>query len=136
MKPKKKERGLPPSLLVTILFELVAKVNFDQAYNRFCDSFKDKLNLQTAHPNFNDFDIEQLLFEKHFDREFYVETNIALKPTLKEFKEDIESRDFDSIEYRTDKSGFPFLRKLAHVYFKNEFFVGEWREIKKAANNV
>jgi hypothetical protein len=129
-KPKKKERGLPPSLLVTILFELVAKVNFEQAYNSFSDGFKDKLNLQTAHPNFNDFDIEQLLFEKHFDREFYVETNIVLKPTLKEFKEDIESRDFDTIQYRTDKSGFPFLRKLAHIYFKNELFVDEWREKK------
>ena len=135
-KPRKKEKGLPPTLLVTILFELISKIDFNHAYGSFKTGFKEKLNFQTAHPNFNDFDIEQLLFQKHFDREFYVETNIALKETLKEFKEDIESRDFDCIEYRTDKAGFPFLRKLAHIYFKNELFVDEWREIKKAANNV
>ena len=69
------------------------------------------------------------MFEKHFIKEFYVETDIHLKTTLQEFKEDIDSREFDSIEYRTDKAGFPFLRKLAHIYFKNEFFVDEWRGI-------
>jgi hypothetical protein len=126
-KPKKKERGLPPSLLVTILFELVAIVNFNQAYESFSDGFKGKLNLQTAHPKFKDFNIEQLLFEKHFDQEFYVETSIDLKTTLEEFKNEIAERDFESIEYRTDKAGFPFLRKLAHIYYKNELFVDEWR---------
>lgn len=136
-KAKKEGRGLPPSLLVTILFELVAIVNFDQPYTSFIDGFKGKLNLQTAHPNFMDFDIEQLLFEKHFDQEFYIETGIELKSTLKEFKKDITGREFHSIEYRTDKAGFPFLRKLAHIYFKNELFVDEWREYYiKAANNI
>jgi hypothetical protein len=131
-KPEKERKGLPPSLLVTILFELVAKLNFAHAYNSFSDGFRDKLNLQTAHPNFNDFDIEQLLFEKHFDREFYVETSIVLKSSLKGFKEDIEARDFESIDYRTDKAGYPFLRKLAHIYFKNELFVDEWRDKLKS----
>lgn len=127
----KEGRGLPPSLLVTILFELVAILNFDQAYTSFSDGFKGKLNLQTAHPNCKDFDIEQLLFEKHFDQEFYVETGIELKSTLIEFTKDISGREFQTIEYRTDKAGFPFLRKLAHIYFKNELFVDEWRKYYK-----
>jgi len=136
-KPKKNDRGLPPSLLVTILFELIGFLNFEQAYESFSEGFKGKLNLQTAHANFKDFDIEVLLFEKHFDQEFYVETSIDLKNTLEEFKAAISEREFEEIDYRTDQAGFPFLRKLAHIYYKNELFVDEWRRrLKKAANNV
>lgn len=128
-KSRRKEKNLPPTLLITILFELVSRLKFDHAYNSFYEGFRGKVNLQTAHPRSSDFDIEQLLFEKHFHDEFYVETDITLKATLKEFKEDIEERHFESIEYRTDKAGYPFLRKLAHIYYKNELFVDEWRRI-------
>jgi len=125
-KPKKEAKGLPPSLLVTILFELAAILEFEQMHKSFSDGFKDKLNLQTAYAKF-DLDIEQLLFEKHFDYEYYIDASIDLKPSLNEFRTEMSAKEYDSIEYRTDAAGFPFLRKLAHIYFKNELFADEWR---------
>lgn len=121
-------KALPSSLLITILFEFVSLFDFGHIYEAFSKGFDKKVNLQTAHPHFSEFNIEQLLFEKHFEPEFYVETDIELKSSLEEFKTDMQERVFESSEYRTDKAGFPFLRKLAHIYFKNEFFVDEWRK--------
>ncbi|MEO9850326.1 MAG: hypothetical protein ABJH72_24605 [Reichenbachiella sp.] len=122
-------KNLPPTLLITILFEFSAILSFTQMYDDFKDGFKDKINLQTAYPHFDKYDIEQLLFEKHFGNEFYVETGIEFQSNINEFKEYMKKKENDSIEYRTDASGFGFLRKLAHVYFKNEYFVDEWRSM-------
>ncbi len=117
------------SMLITALFELVALFNAESIYKDFKGGIKGQVNLQTACPNFQEFDIEQLLFEKHFDREFYVEHSINLNDELNDFKKSIEEKGVDKIDYRTDKAGFSFLRILAHVYHENELFPNEWREL-------
>lgn len=120
------------SLLISMLFEFFAILNVDFLHKRYKDFFKEEPNLQIAYPHFEKYDIEQLLFEKHFDKEFYVESNIKLNETLEDFKSDILKKKIEKIIYRTDEAGFPFLRGLAHVYFQNEFFVDEWRGYIKA----
>lgn len=117
------------SLLITILFELVALLNAEPIYKDFASHIKGKINLQTAYPNFKEHDIEQVLFEKHLHNEYYIEASIELNKELKKFKETIQNKKIESIEYRTDKVGFPFLRTLAHVYYKNELFPDEWRKL-------
>lgn len=128
---KKEVNRQPSSLLITILFELAAILNFEQLHKNYKEQFEKKVNLQTAYPKLNDYDIEKLLFEKYLDDEFYVETNIDLMPSLAEFGEIMSNKEIEKVDYRTDKAGFPFLRTLAHIYFKNEFFVDEWRKYCK-----
>lgn len=117
------------SLLITILFELATVLTGEFIYDSYKAGFEGKINLQTAYPNFKDYDIEQLLFEKHFDREFYVETSLSLKDSFKEFRSWMIAKLTDKIAYRTDKAGFSYLRTLAHVYYKNEFFPDSWRSM-------
>jgi hypothetical protein len=117
------------SLLIPILFELVALFNAKSIYKDFKDGIKGKVNLQTACPNFQEFDIEQLLFEKHFNEEYYIEHNIELPDLLSDFRKAVEEKGIEKIDYRTDKAGFSFMRILAHVYYENEFFPHEWREL-------
>jgi len=115
------------SLLITILFEMAAIVSGEFIYDNYKFGFHEKINLQTAYPNFDEYDIEQLLFEKHFDREFYVETSISLKDSFNEFREWARAKTLENISYRTDRAGFPYVRRLAHIYYNNEFFPDSWR---------
>lgn len=117
------------TLLITILFELVAVFNADFIYKQFRDQFQGKISLQTAYPNWNEFNIEELMFEKHMDAEYYIEHGIDLKATLAEFKTSIKEKVIENKEYRTDKAGFPFLKTLAHIYYENEFFPDDWRKL-------
>jgi hypothetical protein len=89
----------------------------------------DKLSLQIAHPYFDELDIEQLMFEKHLDAEYYIESEFSLPDNFEDFKKKVKDKEIYKIEYRTDKDGFPFLRTLAHKYYKNEIFPNEWRDI-------
>ncbi|MES2396322.1 MAG: hypothetical protein V4549_09980 [Bacteroidota bacterium] len=117
------------TLLITVLFEFISLLNGDSIYNGFKTHFKEKFDFQIACPNIDEYDIEQLLFEKHFDEEFYVESGIELQDDIKDFKSTIQDKEIENILYRTDKAGFPYLRSLAHIYYENEFFPGEWRRL-------
>jgi len=117
------------TLLITVLFEFVSLLNAEDIYVDFKDDFKGKIDLQIAYPNFEEYDIEQLLFEKHFDDEFYIEHGIELKDSVIDFKSMIQNKPIENINYRTDRAGFPFLRILAHIYYENEFFPNEWRSL-------
>ena len=122
-------KSLPPSLLLTMLFEFAGITSFKEFHSSFKTGVEGKANLQTAHPNVKDFDIEQLMFERNIDGEFYVETNIPLEVNIEDFRSSIKARQFDKIDYRTDKAGFPQLKYLAHLYYKNELFPAEWRPL-------
>lgn len=61
------------------------------------------------------------LFNKRLCDELAVETGIQLPETLEEFQETF-SKTYDSIQYRTDKAGFFYLRILAHIYYQTDFF--------------
>ncbi len=117
------------SLLVTMLFEILAVLNASGLYSHYkteIEKLGKNLNLQIAYPT-NGVDVEQLLFDKHMHMEMYVETNIHLPEKFKDFKSMVKGKPVKMYEYRTDKAGFPFLRTLAHTYFKNEPFAEEWR---------
>lgn len=115
------------SLLITTLFELAAIINFKEFHRKFKTFFDGKVNLQVISPNFEEYDIEQLIFEKQLNQELKVITSIDLKSNLEEFKNWIKNSKISEIHYRTDKAGFPYLRNLAHIYYKNDFFVEKWR---------
>lgn len=109
------------SLLLLFLFELIAFIDAEDIYIQLREVVENSgVNLQVAYPR-DDFDIEQLLFEKTLQKEISVETSIKLPATLAEFKKEFKKR-YNSIMYRTDQTGYGFLRLLAHFYFKTDFF--------------
>lgn len=112
------------SLLLLLLFELLAYIDSDEMYTQIRRVVKDSgVNLQVAYPKIN-IDIEQMLFEKPLYNEIAIESSIKLPETLIEFKENFKKK-YDSIMYRTDKVGYDFLRLLAHKYYKTDFFPDE-----------
>ncbi|MFA5434260.1 MAG: hypothetical protein WC319_15555 [Candidatus Paceibacterota bacterium] len=116
------------SMLIAILYELLVLFNAEDTYLNLKKHLKDKVNLQIAHPNIKEYDIEQSLFENHMDSEYYVDSIHKVPDSFEEFKKLVKEKPFEEIDYRTDKAGFPYLRTLAHKYFKNELFPDEWRK--------
>lgn len=117
------------SMLIAILFELLVLFDAKDMYENLKNHLDNKVNLQIAHPHFKNCDIEQFMFEKHMDREYYIESDFALPDNFDEFKNKVKEKEYDTIDYRTDNAGFPFLRTLAHKFYKNEIFPNEWREV-------
>jgi len=117
------------SMLISIILEILCIFNAKNSYEIFKNHLTEKINLQIAHPNFKDFDIEQEMFEHHMDEEYYVESFSQLPESFEEFKIKVKSKEFTIHNYRTDKEGFSLLRTLAHSYYKNEIFPDEWRRI-------
>jgi hypothetical protein len=116
------------SLLITMLFELIAVCDAEDIYDHFKGSFSKEINLQTAHSEMETAELEPLLFNKSIYREMYVETDIKLPESFEEFKNKLRQLSEDKRIYLTDLAGFDFLRILANNYYKNEFFVEEWRK--------
>lgn len=79
------------------------------------------MNLQVVYPIKEEFDIEQLLFAHRLNDELSVETNIKLPETVKESQKSYKKK-YSSIDYRTDKVNYGFLRVLAHKYYETDFF--------------
>lgn len=115
------------SMLIAVLYELLVLFNAEDMYLSLKNQLGDKVNLQIPHPNTKEFDIEQLLFEKHMDLEYYIDSFQPTPDSFDEFKNRVKEKQYEEMEYRTDKAGFPYLRTLAHKYFKNEIFPDEWR---------
>ena len=110
------------SLLLMIIFELIALLNIPLLYTTFKKVVEDsKVNLQIAFPNHEEYDIEQKLFEHRLDEELPVQTNIALPAAIEEFQNNFKKK-YKSISYRTDASGYGFLRILAHKYYETDLF--------------
>lgn len=116
------------SMLIAILYELLVLFNAEDSYLNLKKHLDDKVNLQIPHPNTKEFDIEQSLFEKHMESEYYIDSFQTVPENFDEFKKKVKEKVYEEIEYRTDKAGFPYLRTLAHKYFKNEIFPDEWRK--------
>lgn len=116
------------SMLIAILYELLVLFDAKDIYLNLKKCLEDKVNLQIVHPNTKEYDIEQSLFENHMDSEYYVDSFQTVPDNFEEFKKDVKGKTYEEVEYRTDKAGFPFLRTLAHKYFKNEIFPDEWRK--------
>ena len=110
------------SLLILDLFELIAYLNISPAYSALKKVVEESdVNLQIAYPICEEYDIEQLLFEKRLYDELSVETSIKLPDTLEAFRSSF-TKKYHSIKYRTDAAGFWYLRILAHKYFETDLF--------------
>lgn len=110
------------SLLITVIFELIAYLNIPQLYTPLKKIIEESsVNLQIAFPITDEFDIEQTLFDRRLYDEMAVQTDIKLPDTLDEFHENY-SKKYRSIAYRTDVAGFEFMRILAHKYYETDLF--------------
>lgn len=110
------------SLLIMVMFELLAYLNSAAAYKAFKTVVEEsEVNLQVSYPITDEYDIEQLLFEKRLYDELSVETSIKLPETIEAFQSSYTKR-YNSIKYRTDSVGFGYLRILAHKYYETDLF--------------
>ena len=110
------------SLLLVVVFELISYLNIPMLYSLLKKKVEEsEVNLQISYPITEEFDIEQLLFEKRLNNELAVQTNIKLPETIKDFQNNYVKK-YNSIEYRSDKAGYYFLRVLAHKYYETDLF--------------
>lgn len=110
------------SLLLLVIFELIAYMDIPEAYVAFKKVVEESgVDLQVAYPEHGENDIEQLLFEHRLNNELSVETGIKLPDTIEDFKQHYRKK-YNSMKYRTDSVGYGFLRTLAHKYYETDFF--------------
>lgn len=119
------------SILLATVLELLVIFNSEDMYREFKKHIKEDLSLQIVSINFEEYNVEQLLFEKHLHNEYYVDCMEKLPEDFEEFKARVKTKILPNQEYRTDNAGFSFLRYLAHSYFKNEILPEEWRNMIK-----
>jgi hypothetical protein len=137
------------SPLLAVIMEYIAIFDLKDEYNnlrKFIIDNKIDLGIFTPHHGIDsesknlienkDDDLEEQLFSNprfndgyQHELSMFKELNDEL--SFEEFKEDIAKRKNEfRYKYRTDKAGFPFLRDLAHIYFKTPYFPDKWRSIK------
>ncbi|MBE9461910.1 hypothetical protein ACFP1I_23260 [Dyadobacter subterraneus] len=125
------------SLLIPVLLDLMAFLNLDKAWvDGLKLLHKIEIDFQVAIPNESEFDIEQRLFENHLDEEFHIESSIEYPKTAQEYRDSSKNENLSPLVYRTDKAGFPFLRTLAHVYYKSEFFPADVKATLSATASI
>lgn len=115
------------SVLLATLWELLVIFDSEEMYLEH-SHFPKGLSLQIASINFEEFDAEQLLFEKHLHGEYYVDCLDKLPEKFEDFKKSVSDKVEPIKTFRTDTAGFSFLRYLAHSYYKNELLPEEWRK--------
>ncbi|OPB97922.1 hypothetical protein [Elizabethkingia occulta] len=124
------------SILLAILLELTVVFNSEPMFKEVLKYIDKDLSLQIVSIDTDEYDVEQLLFEKHLHYEYYVDCIERVSDgskLLKDekdyegFKKSIVGKKIPIPVYRTDSAGLPFLRYLAHSYFKNEILPEEWR---------
>lgn len=115
------------SMLLPILFELVAIFNLEKLYDDYKDVFKE-VNFQIAYPHYNIIEsFEVLFFTKFLDKEYGVETIFKLPDDFKEFKENVRNKNSNRNPFRTELIGYDFLKILAETFYFNEPFPEDWR---------
>lgn len=115
------------SVLIATLLELIVIFDSEDMYQELKKYLNKDLSLQIVSINFEEYEVEQLLFERHLHKEYYVDCMDSLPEDFEEFKTKVKSKIIPKPNYRTDRQGFSFLRYLAHSYFKNEILPEEWR---------
>jgi len=116
------------SILIAVLLELIVIFDSEEMYNEIVRFIAKDLSIQIPYPNFEDCDVEQLLFEKGMHDDYHVECIEPLPEKYEDFRKKVLDYKVDEIAYRTDIAGFSYLRYLAHSYFKNELVPDEWRK--------
>lgn len=136
------------SPLLAVLMEYIALFDMEAEYNimrEFIIINEIDLGVFVPHHGINsnsrdlikdkDNDLEEQLFSRSV-RDGY-QSDTSMKKRLQDeldftaFKENLEKRKSEfQYDYRTDKAGYPFLRDLAHIYFKTPFFPDKWRSLE------
>ena len=131
------------SLLIPILLELCCWMGREDLYKALYDCVKErKVDLQVIYPNTEEYDIEQLLFERKFDEEFFCDCLLDMRElpkTIAKFKRQYK-KHYSPIKFRTPMGYLYFLQTLAHNYYKTEHFpeffnVGFFRADRKAVKS-
>lgn len=126
------------SILLAILLELTVVFNAEFLFKDILSFIDDKLSLQIVSIDDTKFNVEQMLFEKHLQEEYYVDCIERVQNGLKllkneanfiEFKDSILEKRESTKTYVTDTLGLSCIRYLAHSYYKNEILPEEWREL-------
>lgn len=137
------------SPLLAVLMEYIAILDLEDDYNKirkFIIDNKIDLGIFTPHHGINSIskhlientkdDLEEQLFSNPrfndgYQRDIRLYANLIDDMSFEQFKLEYQNRiDEFNYEYRTDKAGYPFLRNLAHIYFKIPYFPDKWRNIK------
>ncbi len=126
------------SILLAILLEITIIFNSENLFNEILSFIDENLSLQIVSIDFNKYNVEQLLFEKHLHNEYFVDCTERVQDGLKLLKNEANFNDFKKSvlekketpnSYETDVLGLSCIRYLAHSYFKNEILPEEWREL-------
>lgn len=140
---KPKEYCDSSSVLLAIMLEMSTIFKSDSLFKEVLHCVDEKMSLQIVSIDFEKFDVEKLLFEKHLHEEYFVDCIEYVQNGLKLLKDESDFNEFKKItierkealkEYKTDKLGFSCVRYLAHSYFKNEILPEEWRKFIKNNN--
>lgn len=109
------------SLLIPILFEIIAWLGDDNLYKLLYDEVKNAdVNLQIAYPIDCD-NLEDCLYDHRLDEELSVEIGVNIPSTLKEFRQSFVKR-YNHISMRTEKTKFWFVDFLAHIHYRTDWF--------------
>lgn len=119
------------SMLIMILLELLAILRNSGMYKSVLDIQAFNVNLQTAYPVKQS---EGGLFEENY---FYrnindlmaVESSLNIPNDFSDFITFILTRPRIDIVFRTDEVGLGFLRVLSVIYYHNDIFPLQWREL-------
>lgn len=135
------------SLLLGMLIELTVVFNLEKDFYEIRDfAIKHNIDLALFVPHHGikskskhliedqKNDLEEQLFSKSFQDGYQLSVNLYKDFTnnisWEDFRENlIKCKDEFIYEYRTDKSGFEHLKKLAHFTFKTPYFPDRWRNL-------
>ena len=117
------------SLLINVLLELTAIFNLEFLYVQCREVFKDLVNLQVLYPLADLDELEISLFSKPLDQEYYAETSISLPVSFEDFKNKTRNKDRNSVVFKTNTSGYDFLKISAQSFYRSEPFPFEWRQL-------
>lgn len=124
------------SILVAVLLELTVLFGSEEMFEELLKHMDSDLSLQIPDIKSEDYDIEQLMFERNLHNEYHIESidhlsvcqkSLLEQPNFKKFREELIAKQKPLFNYRSDRNGFGLLRYLAHSYYKNEILPEEWR---------
>ncbi|MBQ0075740.1 MAG: hypothetical protein KBS69_01195 [Bacteroidales bacterium] len=109
------------SLLILILFEIIAWLGDDNLYKMLYEEVKNAdVNLQIAYPIDSE-SLEANMYDHRLDEELSVEIGVNLPPTLQEFSQTFV-KHYDHIPLVTEKTKFWFVDFLAHIHYRTDWF--------------
>lgn len=112
------------SLLILNLVEIVAYLNIDELYQLLIKLvIESGVDLQLIFPIIND-ELETNLFEGNISKNIGVESTIQLPNTIEEFQKEFRIK-CQKIKFKADHAGFPYLKNLAHMFYKIDIFPSE-----------